>query len=305
MEIHFAPLQGFTDNHYRHLHAEIYGGIDSYYTPFLRIEKGEPRKQDMTRLKAAIDGNYRLIPQIIFNSTEEFMRLSSAIKNLGIHEIDLNLGCPYPMQTNKGRGSAMIGNIGIMSEIARIINADTDTRYSVKMRLGHNSPHEWQKLMPLLNSTRLSHITIHPRIARQMYTGKIDHDTFAEIRSASANPIIWNGDVLNPEDINAIIRQHPGLQGIMIGRGLLARPSLAAEWRSGTEWDDKKQLSTLLSFHDRLLEAYRQTLCGQTQILQKIKPFWEYLEPQIGHKTHKAIKKATTLEKYRSALPHQ
>ena len=47
LPIHFAPLQGYTEAIYRQAHARIFGGIESYYTPFVRVEHGEIRKKDM------------------------------------------------------------------------------------------------------------------------------------------------------------------------------------------------------------------------------------------------------------------
>lgn len=49
LPIHFAPLQGYTEAIYRQAHARIFGGIESYYTPFVRVEHGEIRKKDMRR----------------------------------------------------------------------------------------------------------------------------------------------------------------------------------------------------------------------------------------------------------------
>ena len=50
MEIHFAPLQGYTDSIFRKLHTEIFGGVDKYYTPFIRVERGDFRKKDIREL---------------------------------------------------------------------------------------------------------------------------------------------------------------------------------------------------------------------------------------------------------------
>lgn len=49
LPIHFAPLQGYTEAIYRQAHARIFGGVESYYTPFVRVEHGEIRKKDMRR----------------------------------------------------------------------------------------------------------------------------------------------------------------------------------------------------------------------------------------------------------------
>lgn len=75
-------MQGYADGAYRRIHARLYGGVDCYYTPFIRVEKGEPRKQDIERLKAAKNDCTNLVPQIIFGNIDEFLTLTEAIKNL-------------------------------------------------------------------------------------------------------------------------------------------------------------------------------------------------------------------------------
>lgn len=302
MEIHFAPLQGYADHLYRKFHSSIYNSIDCYYTPFIRLEKGKPRRQDITGLKKSADDGINIVPQIIFKNIEEFDALTGILKEMGFSRIDLNLGCPYPMQTNKGRGAAMIANTETMRSVANIINNDKETSYSIKMRLGMTEANEWETLMPILNSMNLSHLTIHPRIGKQMYSGELCEEQFKLIIEQSKNQIIWNGDIMTANDINRIKESYPKIKGIMIGRGLLACPSLAEEWKDGEEWTRKERMQKILQFHQQLFEAYENTLCGQTQILQKIKPFWEYLEDQIGRKAYKAIKKAINTDKYRSAI---
>lgn len=63
-----------------------------------------------------------------------------------------------------------------------------------------------------------------------------------------------------------------------------------------------KRIECIMRLHDALLSDYEQMLCGPVQVLQHIKPFWEYMETEIGHKAHKAIRKASSLAAYRSAV---
>ena len=51
LKVLFAPLQGYTTSIYRKAHAEIFGGVDAYYAPFLRIEYGKPREKDLRDLQ--------------------------------------------------------------------------------------------------------------------------------------------------------------------------------------------------------------------------------------------------------------
>lgn len=45
MKLYASPLQGFTEAPWRNIHHELFGGIDAYYTPFVRVEKGEFRNK--------------------------------------------------------------------------------------------------------------------------------------------------------------------------------------------------------------------------------------------------------------------
>lgn len=302
MTLHFAPLQGYTDDVFLASHREVYGGGYKCYTPFIRLEKGAPRPQDIKRFERASSEGLDIVPQVIFRSVEEFCVLTESLKSKGVDRIDLNLGCPYPMQTRKGRGAAMISDVDTMAKVAETIKADTDVSYSIKMRLGLESTDEWKCLMPILNDLPLAYITMHPRIASQLYGGELYYDSFAEFMTQCVHPVIYNGDLCTREDIVNITARCPSVAGVMIGRGMLACPSLMAEWMESRDFTLDERMAKLCDFHDKVFTRYEATLCGQTQILQKIKPFWDFLEPVIGHKAHKAIKKAVTLDKYRKAV---
>ncbi len=298
MEIHSAPLQGLTDYHYRRFHSMIYGGIDVYYTPFLRVEKGAARNRDLRNLLSSRVDGYRLIPQIIFNSVEEFDILVAAVKDAGYNCIDLNLGCPYPMQTRRGRGAGMLIRIDEFKRISERINCDDTAAYSVKMRLGLDNNTQCRDLLPLLNDTRLNHVTLHPRIASRMYGGDVNMEMFEEILDLLAHPIIYNGDITTPDDIGNLAMRYPALKGIMIGRGLLRRPSLAAEYNAGCEWPARERWEKMIQFHDLLLEGFCATLCGDKQILSHIIPYWDYMGEGLDVKLIKKLRKATTVSKY-------
>lgn len=300
MELHFAPLQGFTDYLYRRYHSMIYGGIDVYYTPFMRVEKGEVRDRDLRNLSSSREDGYELIPQIIFNSLDEFEILVAAVRGAGFDRVDLNLGCPYPMQTRRGRGAGMLIRNGEFKRISDRINADDSVSYSAKMRLGIDDNAQWREMLSLLNETRLSHVTVHPRIATQMYGGEVDMAMFEEVLDASAHPIIYNGDIATVEDIDNLAARYPNLKGVMIGRGLLSRPSLGAEYKGGYEWTIPERLVKIKQHHDALLDGFSSTLCGDRQVLSHIIPYWDYMGEGLDRKLLKKLRKATTITKYRN-----
>ena len=94
----------------------------------------------------------------------------------------------------------------------------------------------------------------------------------------------------------------PDLSGIMIGRGLLARPTLAREWRDGRPLDNTERLAASLEMHRRLYDTALQTLQGDQQILARMQAFWEYQKPLIDKKVYKRLMKTTSLRNYEEAV---
>lgn len=301
-KFHFAPVQGHTDAPYRHFHNELYKGNNTYYTPFIRLEHGDLRARDYKDYISPLNDGTTLVPQIIFKDEPELTTLISKIKETGAKRIDLNMGCPFPLQTGHKRGAATISDPIVASAVAKAVNDNKDISFSLKIRLGLTDPNEWKKLIPILNDVDLTHITVHPRIAKQQYSGEIIKDSFLEILSESRNPVVYNGDIKTPDEIRRIMAEFPSISGIMVGRGILGRPSLIEEAESDNEWSREERLEKMLTFHRRLMTHYESLLCGECQLLAKIKPFWEFAEEEIGRKSWKAIKKACNIAKYNSAV---
>ena len=301
-KIEFAPLQGYTDAIYRTIHNKVFGGINSYYSPFIRLEKGEVRQKDIKDILPENNENINLVPQIIVNSNEEFLKLTESVSNLGYKRIDINMGCPFPLQTKKGRGAALLQNTNHLEDIVESINSINDIDFSIKMRLGMDSAEDAKGALEIINKAKLHHITIHPRIAKQQYKGEIDYQTFDYIYQNCLHPIIYNGDILSQEDIYNIINIYPKIEGIMIGRGLLAKPYLAMELNKTIRLSVSERLSMIMKLHDAIYDHYSSVMQGEHQLLLKMKTFWEYLDEEIGKKPYKAIKKSVNIKKYELAI---
>lgn len=302
MKIHFAPVQGHTDAAYRHFHSSLYTPADEYYTPFIRLERGEVRKKDLNDLHAEISSGDKVVPQVIFKDYAELSALVKTLVDEGFDRIDINMGCPFPLQTARGRGAATAGSREAAEAVRKVVLENPDVRFSVKMRLGMTEPDEWTETLPILNELPLVHIAMHPRVARQQYKGEPDLEAFSRFLEAAKVPVIYNGDLRTPEDIRAITERFPGLEGVMIGRGFLARPSLTTEIAEGKERDPETRLEEMVRFHRTLLNFYRENLCGDHQVLSKIQPFWEYAETEVGRKSWKALMKAGNFAKYSTAV---
>ena len=302
MEIHFAPLQGYTDFEYRRIHARHCGGVQTYYSPFIRWEKGGIRDKDIKDILPENNEGLHLIPQIICADTDEFNRLADTIQEHGYEEMDLNMGCPAPMQTKLMRGSGILPYPTRVSALLKEMERRPEVRFSAKMRLGLEEKEEWRELTGMLNSSCLKHLTVHPRIGKQMYKGEVDMDAFSEVYSSIHLPIIYNGDVTSMEQISSLSERYPNLHGIMMGRGLLARPTLAQECLMGKEMPHEQRMSILIQMHEDMLGYCTRKYKVDSQILLHIHAFWEYQESQLERKTWKKIMKAGNMKNYLEAI---
>ena len=302
MPIHFAPLQGYTDDAYRRIHHQLIGGICTYYTPFVRMEAGGVRSKDMRDIRPEFNEGVPVVPQIILKSMKEFEYLVGIVEEKGYTRIDLNLGCPFPMQAKHGRGSGLLAHTDIIADMAQSIASKKHLQFSVTMWLGWENADEWRPVLDILNETPLQQITLHPRIGTQQYTGAWDMQAFEACYQACKHPLVYNGDITSVADIHRIEQAYPQLAGIMIGRGLLARPSLAIEYAPGKEQTWEERRATLLEMHSQLQAHYEPILNSEAQLHNKLRTFWEYMENELGRKPYKKIMKSGNLRNYLKAV---
>lgn len=299
---YIAPLQGHTDAVWRKWHSREYRGDNLYFTPFIRVERGEVRARDLRDYTSALNDGVNVVPQVIFGSADELRLLLREVVACGAMSVNLNMGCPFPMQTSRCRGAGILEHPERLEPLPDIVAEYPQMKFSVKMRLGCDNPAAWRQIIPILNRLSLDFVAVHPRTARQQYSGALHLDEFQGLAAETEAPVIFNGDIRTPADVAFIKNRFPGIAGVMTGRGILARPSLYEEYDSGCELPHTERIARMLRFHDHILDYYAKTLCGDSQILSKIRPFWEYAEAEIGHKAYKAIKKSGTMAKYRAAL---
>lgn len=301
--IHFAPLQGYTEAAYRNFHSSIFGGIDSYYTPFVRIEKGEFRKKEWREVAPDANSVPHLIPQLIASAPDEMRQITDWLVEKGYQEIDINLGCPFPLIAKKHKGSGILPYPNEVKALLETIQHYPDIRFSAKMRLGWEDEKECIALLPLLNELPLTHLTMHPRVGKQQYKGDVNMEAFTAFYEQCTLPLIYNGDIETTEDIERIASDYPTLSGIMIGRGLLANPALAIEYRTGAPLSHSEMMEKTKELHHCMYEHYTNKLeGGEAQVLSKLKAFWEYLLPDADKKAKKAIHKSTRLSAYEEAV---
>ncbi len=306
MQIYFAPLQGYTEAPYRRIHQQVCGGIDTYYTPFIRWEHGKIRPKDLREALPENNVGVPVVPQVIANGKDEFQQLVDQLIQVGHRQIDVNMGCPFPLQTRLGRGSGLLSHTDKVEEILQALSHYHDEQgiqFSVKMRLGQESDDEAFAILPLLNAAPLDQIALHPRVGKEQYKGDLHTEAFTRFYQECKHPLVYNGMLTTVQEMHSVADTYPQLKGLMIGRGLLSRPTLAWEFQQGKMLSEAEVKEKVLSMHRLLFDYYQQHIeGGDGQLVQKMQTFWEYLEPIFGHKAIKKILKSGSLRNYREAV---
>jgi tRNA-dihydrouridine synthase len=306
MRISSGPLQGLTDAIFRKTHQEVWGGIDEYYGPYLRLDSHKDAKASQIRdIESPLNKSHTYIPQLMGNDPLLIMERMLWLKDLGFHHVNWNLGCPYPMVTKRNMGAGLLNQPELIREILEQIIPQSPLSFSIKCRLGLSDEQEIFPLIDVFNQFDLNEIIIHARTATQMYKGKAKPTSIPAIIEKSKNPIAYNGDIHSMEKFQEIQEIVDGkIEHIMLGRGLLMKPYLAAQIKGNlsSNEDIKKKM---LDFHNRLLEQYGERLQDH-QLLMKMRTFWEYFSQSFSnpHKAYKLIKKASNMKKYDLAI-HQ
>ena len=288
-----APLQGVTDNVWRMAQHEVFGGVDAYYAPFMRVEHGEVRRKDLRDVNPERNAGITLIPQILACQPDHTLMMVNALKQMGYSRIDINLGCPFPPIALHRKGSGMLAHPDLTEALFKALATVEGIDYSVKMRIGWDKNDQWRDILPLMDIIKPVNIAVHPRTGKQQYKGDLDIEQFEALLDASPWPVIYNGSLRSVEDIEQTIGRYPTLTAVMVGNGLAANPGMLVPDATP---DDYRR------FHDLLVDGYTEQLNGgEAQLVRHLQDIWQTFLPGTGHKLFKAIRKSRTLDQYETA----
>lgn len=279
-----APMQGLTEVLFRRAYEECFpGAIPLAVAPFISLTHNmhnapasAVNSQLADVLPANNQGSIPVIPQILGKEPDEFVLLADRLSDMGYDEVNWNMGCPMRKVTGKHRGSGILPYPDEVRSLLDQVMPRLRTRLSVKMRIGLRDKSEIFKIIPILNDYPISSVTIHPRLGRQQYGGVPDMQTFAEALPLIKHPVIYNGDICSAADAARIRERYPQVADIMVGRGILYRPTLPLEIdnpKMATEDDSelKKQNSKFIL---HLLKAIKETFPTEQSRIRKAKEYW-------------------------------
>ncbi len=303
--IYLAPIQGVTDRIFRNVFPEYFNGVDCAMAPFISTSKRKKVESVILReLDPEKNTGIPVIPQILGRDPDDFIQLANQLYDMGYGTVNWNLGCPFPVVVNKGKGSAMLCHPGRVDEFLDKALPGIKSKLSIKLRTGLVYPDEILALIPIFNRYPVEELIIHPRTGKQMYDGSVDLEMFSKCLELSEHEIVYNGDIDSTAKYEMLSRRFPSVTRWMIGRGLLGDPFLAEKIVSGDHGTRNDKITIIRAFHDELFREYSNVMSGPSHITDKMKGLWTYLGNFFENKdkVKKKIRKAQNVNHYLDAV---
>jgi tRNA-dihydrouridine synthase B len=166
----------------------------------------------------------------IFGSDPPVMaEAARMVEDAGADLVDINFGCPVRKVTKTGAGATMLEDPERASRVVAAVAEAVSIPVTVKMRRGlSDGSRAALHIGPRLVEAGAASLTLHPRSAKQMYTGSADHSLTAELVDLVDVPVIASGDVTSSASARAIL-ETTGAAAVMVGRAAQGDPWTIAE----------------------------------------------------------------------------
>ncbi len=216
-----APMEDVTDTAFRVICKRL--DADIVYTEFTSSEaitRGIPRVLQ----KIKITDEERPIGIQLFGGVETSVGDAARLaESYGPDFIDINCGCWVKNHVAHGHGAALLKDLPRLEKIVQSTVKATRLPVTVKTRLGWDANTiVIEDVARIVEQAGAKAIAIHCRTRSQAHTGKADWHWLEKIKKAVTIPVIGNGDVVSPEDVEQMFAI--GCDGVMIGRGAIANP---------------------------------------------------------------------------------
>ncbi len=225
-----APLAGFSDLPFRLLCRKY--GCDVAETEMVSA-KGlfYNLEQNLKYISTTKEDN-PLIVQIFGSDAKIIRRAVENLRDRGYRYFDLNAGCPVKKVTKTGAGAALLKDVlnlaHILEEMAYVAGSKN---IGVKIRLGWNSDSlVYLEIGRIVERLDIGWLTLHPRYAKQGFSGHANWDYIKELKEYINVPIIASGDLFTPEDGIKCI-EYTGADSLMFARGALKNPVIFAQYK--------------------------------------------------------------------------
>jgi tRNA-dihydrouridine synthase len=303
-----APMQDVTTLQFMRVIAR-YGGPEVYWTEYFRVHgDSRPEKWILDSITKNPTGR-PVIAQLIGNDIPALVRNAKLLQQYPVAAIDLNLGCPAPIVYRKCAGGGLLREPQKIDAILGALREAVTIPFTVKTRIGFESPEEFDALLKLFARHPIDLLTVHARTVAQMYRPGVRYDLIAQAARELKCPVLANGNVFSAAQAQQLLAE-TGVSGLMIGRGAIRNPWLFDQIRAQLR-NEKIRLPTgrdVLAYVHELWDNEITPGVRESAQVMRMKKFMNFIGEGVGGKfLHDIRRVATAAEFWRvceTALDH-
>ena len=289
-----APMQDVTTLQFMRVVAR-FGGPDVYWTEYFRVHgDSRPEKWILDSILQNPTGR-PVVAQLIGNDIPALVRNAKLLQQYPVAAIDLNLGCPAPIVYRKCAGGGLLREPKRIDAILGSLREVVTIPFTVKTRLGFDSPAEFDALLELFARHPIDLLTIHGRTVAQMYRPGVRYDLIARAARELRCPVLANGNVHGAGQAQQLLAE-TGVRGLMIGRGAIRNPWLFDQIRTqlGGEKVKLPVGREVLSYIRELWAAEIEPDVKESAQVQRMKKFMNFIGEGVSGKFLHDIRRVMT-----------
>jgi tRNA-dihydrouridine synthase B len=217
-----APMAGVSVQAFRRQGRRYGAGlVCSEMVSCAGIEHRNERTLDYLRVAG---DEHPLAIQIFGSEPHAMAEAARMVEAAGADVVDMNFGCPVRKVTKTGAGACLLEDPALACGVTEAVAAAVTVPVTVKMRRGvENGSRACLELGPRLVEAGAAALTLHPRSAKQMYTGVADHALTRELVELVHVPVIASGDIVSRAKAIEVLEQ-TGAAAVMVGRCAQGNP---------------------------------------------------------------------------------
>ncbi|MDX1633907.1 MAG: tRNA-dihydrouridine synthase [Marinobacter sp.] len=284
MRIILAPMEGLVDAPIRETLTQV-GGIDRCVTEFIRVTHGmlppriflkyAPELPNQCRTRSGVP----VAVQLLGSDPHQMALHGARAAELGAPQVDINFGCPAKTVNKHKGGAVLLKEPDLLYRITAAVRAAVPDHIPVtaKMRLGYDDRSMGVACGQALEAAGAAEIVIHARSKVDGYRPPAYWEEVGRVREAVQTHVIANGEIWTVEDYWRC-REVSGCDDIMIGRGLISRPDLAAQIKASQRGATLPAMTWAEAVE--LVRGYGQALQGHLEdkyVAGRIKQWLNYL----------------------------
>jgi len=219
-----SPLAGYTNLPFRLAVREI-GGVGLCTTDLVNARSLLEKNPKAFKLIETRPADSPLAVQLFGSVPEEMRDAARVLESLGVHSIDINMGCPVRKVCKIGGGSAMMTELAKTTALVRGMIAAVKIPVTAKMRLGWDDDNlTAPDLARALEDAGVAAVFVHGRTREQGFGGTVNLAGIRKVVEAVKTiPVIGNGDIITPQAAKKMVDE-TGCAGVSIGRGAFYDP---------------------------------------------------------------------------------